>query len=80
MESSVRNLKDLNVETSSNGTLLISMIFDHIPEELKIIISRSFKAESWVLDDFLQIFKEELLARERCSAIGTEFEFEFELQ
>ena len=43
LETSVRNLADLGLEITSYGTLLISIIFDRIPTELKLLISRKFK-------------------------------------
>ena len=39
LETNVRNLTDLNVEMNPHGTLLISIIFDRIPNELRIITS-----------------------------------------
>ena len=70
LETSVRNLTDLDVEMNSYGTLLISIIFDRIPNELQIIISRKFKNDVWDLQTLIDIFKQELFARERCYAIG----------
>ena len=43
LETSVRNLTELNVDINSYGTLLISLILERIPSELKVIISRRFK-------------------------------------
>ena len=43
LKTSVRNLAELGVEITSYGTLLISIIFDRIPTELKLLISRKFK-------------------------------------
>ena len=70
LETSVRNLADLGVEITSYGTLLISIIFDRIPTELKLLISRKFKNDVFDLDILIEIFKEELFARERVQAIG----------
>ena len=72
LEPSVRNLRELGIETDTYGSLLISIIFDRIPEELRIIISRQFKDNNWDLDSLIRIFKEELFARERCSALSSE--------
>ena len=69
---SVRNLSDLGVQTNTYGSLLISIIFDRIPEELKIIISRKFKDQNWDLDSLIATFQEELYARERCDALSSE--------
>ena len=74
LERSVRNLTDLNVEMNFYGTLLISIIFDRIPNELRIIISRKFKNDVWDLRNLIYIFKQELFARERCYAIGKDAE------
>ena len=43
LETSVRNLTDLNVEMNSYGTLLINIIFDRVPNQLEISIFRKFK-------------------------------------
>ena len=65
----VRNLSDLGVATDSYGSLLISIVFDRMPEELRLYISRQFKDDEWALDQLLKMFKEELTARERCKAV-----------
>ena len=49
LETSVRNLRELGVETDTYGSLLISIIFDRIPEELRVIISRQFIGANWDL-------------------------------
>ena len=63
-ETSVRNLAGLSQGITSFGTLLISIIFDRISTELKLLISRNFK-NVFDLDILIEIFKEELFARER---------------
>ena len=70
IEISVRNLNDLGVATNTYGSLLISILFERIPSELKLLISRKFKDENWTLEELLKIYKEELCARERCKAVG----------
>ena len=62
-ETSVRNLAELGVEITSYGTLLISIIFDCVPIELKLLISRTFKNNVFDLDILIKIFKENLFAR-----------------
>ena len=68
LETSVRNLAELGVEITSYGTLLISIIFDRVPIELKLLISRTFKNNVFDLDILIKIFKEKLFARERVQA------------
>ena len=70
LEPSVRNLTDLklNVEMNHYGTLLICIIFDRIPNELRIIISRKFKNDVWDLRNL----KQERFFHERCYTIAKE--------
>ena len=69
LETSVRNLAELIVEITSYMTLLISIIFDRIPTELKLLISRKFKNNVFDLGILIEIFKKELFACERVQAI-----------
>ena len=57
LETSVRNLTDLGKSTDSYGSLLVSIIFNRIPEELQMIISRHFKGKDWELKDIISLFK-----------------------
>ena len=57
------------MEMNSYGNLLISKIFDRIPNQLRIIISRNFKSDVWDLRYVTDIFKRKLFARERRYAI-----------
>ena len=63
-ENSVTSLKDCDVPTNTYGNLLIGVIFERIPQELKVITSRSFKNNVWNLGNLLEIFKQELMVRE----------------
>ena len=65
LKTRVRNLTELIVDINSYGTLLISLILERIPSELKAIISRRFKDDIWDLLYLIEIFKEEFFARER---------------
>ena len=70
LETSVRNLTNLNVEMNSYGTFLTSTIFYTVTNELRIIISRKFKNDVCGLRNLIAVFKQELFVRERCYAIG----------
>ena len=50
---------------------LIGIIFERIPQELKVIISRSFKNNVWNLENLLEVFKPELMVRETCFAVSS---------
>ncbi|XP_065666338.1 uncharacterized protein LOC136087466 [Hydra vulgaris] len=69
LEITIRNLKDLNVETCTYGSLLIAIISERIPRELCIIISRHFKNDDWNLNEFINVIKTELTALERYEAV-----------
>ena len=64
IETHVRSLKSLGVESSSYGTLLASVLINKIPEELQLIVSRKNGAKDWNLDTLMVILGEELQARE----------------
>ena len=43
VESHVRSLKNLGVESESYGSLLSTVVMDKLPEEIKLIVSRNIK-------------------------------------
>ena len=67
IESHIRSLKTLGVESESYGSLLVPVIMNKIPEEMRLIVSRNFDQSTWGVDSMLRSFKAELEARERCS-------------
>ena len=66
MEIHIRSLQSLGVSSESYGTLLVPVILNKIPEELRLLISRKFDKDKWEVSEILMAFKEELEARERC--------------
>ena len=68
VESCVRNLKSLKLDTSSYGSLLIPILKDRLPDEIKMIISRKFGEQIWTLDKVMEHFNSELRAQENCIA------------
>ena len=70
LETNITSLKVLGVDVSTYGSLLISVIYERIPEEIRIKISLEFGNGDWKLDTALEVFKTELEARERSSAIS----------
>ena len=71
IENSVTSLKDCDVPTDTYGNLLIGVIFERIPQELKVIVSRSFKNNFWNLENLLDVFKQESMVRETCFAVSS---------
>ena len=70
LETNITNLKELKVDVTTYGSLLIAVIFDRIPEELRVKISLEFGDGEWKLDEAMDVFKLELEARERSVSIS----------
>ena len=70
IESQIRALQALRVESTSYGSLLTPVILEKLPSEIKLIISRKLDKEVWELSDLIQVIKDELTARERCSLVS----------
>ena len=54
IESFVRNLKSLKIETTTYGFLLIRILKERLPDDLIILISKKFAGELWTLDTLLK--------------------------
>ena len=70
VEAHIRALQALGVESESYGKLLIPLLMEKLPANLRLIISRSIDKEEWDLDVLLRAFDNEIEARERCELIG----------
>ena len=69
--TTVRNLKTLNINPVSYGALLIPVLTEKIPSDLRLIIARKFDNDIWDLETMLACFKSELHAKEICASVGT---------
>lgn len=72
VESCVRNLRSLKLETKGYGSLLIPLLKDKLPDDLTIIISRKFGSTIWTLDKVLEYLNDELRAQENCASSFTQ--------
>ena len=70
VEAHVRALQALGVESGSYGKLLIPLLMEKLPTNLRLIISRCIDKQEWDLDVILRAFDGEIEARERCELIG----------
>ena len=68
VESHMRGLKSLEVDSGSYGSLLTPVLVEKLPKELRLEATRKLK-ENWGIDELVDIFKEELEARERASLL-----------
>ena len=71
VESQVRGLKSLGVELTSYGSLLLSVLFQKLPPDLRLILSREIHEDGWNLDSLL-ILEEEIKAHERAMPPSTQ--------
>lgn len=70
VESNIRSLKSLGVESTSYGTLLANVLINKIPQEIQLVLSRKTGSEDWRLDTLMGLLGEELEARERTSTVA----------
>ena len=59
--------------------MLSSIILEKLPPEIKLLITRNMNQDIWDLTQMLEIFNQELKARETClpsAPVGKNFEFE----
>ena len=65
IESQVRSLRSLGVPSESYGSLLLSVIINKLPHEIRLIVSRDVAGGEWELDK-LMVVENEVEARERA--------------
>ena len=66
VESHVRGLKSLGVDSGTYGSLLSSVLMNKLPQELRLIISRKVGDADWELDRLMAVLEEEVQTRERA--------------
>ena len=54
IETNIRSLSPLGIETSTRGTLIATLVLEKLPQEIKLIIARKVK-ETWDLTKILDI-------------------------
>ena len=68
VESHVRGLKALGVNSKTYGSLLLPVLLSELPADIRLIASREISEDEWSLDALLKIMERETVARER---VGT---------
>lgn len=69
VETQIRGLRALGVPTESYGSLLISLITDKLPTEIRMIISRKINNdEHWELNTVMEILEGEVEVRENAAS------------
>ena len=69
IETHIRSLRNLGIDSNSYGSLLVPLIVSKLPEEMRLIVARNLEKNEWNIDKLLCKFKLELEARERCNTI-----------
>ena len=54
-ESNVRRLEKLGIEANSYGSLLVPIIMNRLPHQLKLDASRNLSSDLWDLTELLKI-------------------------
>ena len=57
LETTVRNLRSLNVETQTYGYFLVPVLRQKLPNVLRMIMSRNFKNDIWEMTQVLIFFR-----------------------
>ena len=68
IEINVRGLKALELEAESYGSLMVSILMNKMPPEIRLIVSRNLNSEKWDFKDVMQILEQEVDAREHFLA------------
>ena len=71
----VRNLETLNVETSTHSSLLVPLLTEKLPNDLRIRLSRKFENGTWNLNEMLDFLKLEVEPKETSAVIDTDGTF-----
>ena len=66
IESNVRSLESSGVEANSYGSLIVPIIMNCLPHQLKLVASCDLSLDLWDLTTLLKIMKLEIPAREYC--------------
>ena len=66
LESTTRSLKSIGVDSDSYSTVLSPIIMSKLPQELRLLISRSLEDE-WNIAELLEKLGEEISLREKCT-------------
>ena len=80
VECSVRNLRTLKVETSCYGSLLVPLVNEKLPNELRVNIAKSFANDIWDIDIMINFLKKEVEAKERSFAVGMSFDLDDDIK
>ena len=67
-ESHIRGLRSLGVSSDSYGSLLSSVLFSKLLQELCLVVTQNTSHSDWNLDTLMKAMEEEIQVRERSAA------------
>ena len=62
-------MHSVGVKSERYGPLLIPIIIEKLPDEIKLEISRQLGRNNWKIEDFMNVVKNEITARESCDFV-----------
>ena len=68
LETHIRGLQALGVESESYGSLLYSVLVKKLPSELQLLVGRQLSSDDWTLQALMNTLEQEIVARERTTA------------
>ena len=72
IESNIRGLKSLGVDSATYGSLLSPVLLGKLPSDVRLVISRKVPEEDWTLDALLENVELEVVAREWAGVSHTQ--------
>ena len=66
IEIHTRGLTSFDISTKNYGPILNSIVMSKLPHNIKLDISRQMPSGKWDIVKLMDVFKRELVARERC--------------
>ena len=66
----------LNVKSEHYGPLLIPIILEQLPDDIKLQVSRTLGRENWQIEEFMTTLKLEIAARESCNFMNAQSSIE----
>ena len=71
IESHLRSLLSLGVNSEYYGPMLIPIIVNKLPNEIRLELGRRLGTSNWKISEFMDILKCEITARESCDYVNS---------
>ena len=67
VEVHIRNLQQFEIAVKNYGPVLISIVINKLPHDVKLEITRQMPDGKWEIGKLMEVVKKEVTARERCN-------------